>query len=201
MNAPADRSNNGENGFTLVEVMVAAILTAIFFASLFELNAMCLRLLDSSKESLAGLQSVNDRIETLRNRSFYDLTQTACPSCTATPCPVPCVHDLLATAPNPGPIGQRFTEVVTISKYSLANPSPSSSQVTEFTRAPDGTVTTNSLTTENATCAGVDPTTCNGGSGPWEMAKVDLKVSWTTTVGNRARTEQTSCIVANGSKK
>src|SRR5438105_13944878 len=134
MNAPADRTNNGENGFTLVEVMVAAILTAIFFASLFEVNAMCLRLLDSSKESLAGLQSVNDRIETLRNRSFYDLTRTGCGACTpvapATSCvTVPCVQDLLVTAPNPAPIAQRFTEVVTISKSSLANPSPSFSQV------------------------------------------------------------------------
>src|SRR5207244_4701276 len=106
-----NRSSNAEEGFTLVEVLVAAILTAIFFASLFELNGMCLRLLDSSKESLAALQSVNDRIETLRNRSFDDLTRTACPSCTASPCPVPCVHDALATAPNPAPIGQRFTEV------------------------------------------------------------------------------------------
>src|SRR5436190_8578893 len=190
MNIQVNRSNNREGGFTLIEVMVAAILTAIFFASLFELNGMCLRLLDSSKESLAALQSVNDRIETLRNRSFDDLTRTACPSCTASPCPVPCVHAYLAAAPNPAPIGQRFTEVVTISKYSLANPTPSASQVTQFTRAPDGTVTANSLTTEDATCfaGGV---TCT----QWEMAKVDVQISWTTTVGNRARTEQTSCIV------
>ena len=185
-------------GFTLVEVMVAAILTAIFFASLFELNAMCLRFLDSSKESFAGLQSVNDRIETLRNRSFYDLTRTDCNPCpTCSPPPIACVQNLLGTAPNPAPIAQRFTEVVTISKYSLANPSPSSSQVTQFTRAPDGTVTADSLTTEDATCSpGSDPSCVQ-----WEMAKVDVQVSWTTTVGNRARTEQTSCIVANGSKK
>src|SRR5436309_12709581 len=141
MKTPANQSHDSDEGFTLVEVMVAAILTAIFFASLFELNAMCLRFLDSSKESFAGLQSVNDRIETLRNRSFYDLTHTACPTCTASPCPVPCVQQLLATAPNPAPIGQRFTEVVRISKYSLANPSPPASGVTQFTRAPDGTVT------------------------------------------------------------
>ena len=39
-------------GFTLVEVMVASTLVALFFASLFELNAMCLRSIDSGKESL-----------------------------------------------------------------------------------------------------------------------------------------------------
>ena len=194
MKTPANRSMEG---FTLVEVTVAAILTAIFFASLFELNAMCLRLLDSSKESLAGLQSVHDRIETLRNRSFYDLTRTDCNPCpTCSPAPVPCVQNLLGTAPNPAPIAQRFTEVITISKYSLANPSPSPSGVTQFTRAPDGTVTPNSLTTEDATCS-----TGIVGCTQWEMAKVDVQISWTTTVGNRTRTEQTSCIVANGSKK
>ena len=197
MKIQVNQANIREGGFTLIEVMVAAILTAIFFASLFELNGMCLRLLDSSKESLAGLQSVNDRIETLRNRSFYDLTRTDCNPCpTCSPAPLPCVQNLLATAPNPAPIGQRFTEIVTISKYSLTNPSPSASQVTQFTRAPDGTVTANSLTTEDATCfAG------SVGCTQWEMAKVDVQISWTTTVGSRARTEQTSCIVANGSKK
>src|SRR5436190_14098755 len=122
MNAPADRSNSGEDGFTLVEAMVAAILVAIFFASLFELNAMCLRFIDSSKESLAALQSVQDRTEALRNRAFYDLTRTDCSACTpvapATTCvTIPCVHDLMATAANPAPIAQRFTDVVTISNY------------------------------------------------------------------------------------
>jgi len=194
MKTPANRSMEG---FTLVEVMVAAILTAIFFASLFELNAMCLRFLDSSKESFAGLQSVNDRIETLRNRSFYDLTRTDCNPCpTCSPPPIACVQNLLGTAPNPAPIAQRFTEVVTISKYSLANPSPSSSQVTQVTRASEGTLTPNSLTPEDATCS-----TGAVGCTQWELEKVDVQVSWTTTVGNRARTEQTSCIVANGSKK
>ena len=197
----ATRSKDGEDGFTLIEVMVAAILAAIFFASLFELNAMCLRFIDSSKESLAALQSVQDRAEALRNLAFYDLTRTGCSACVpvspATTCvTIPCVHDLMATAPNPAPISQRFTEVVTISKYSLANPSPPASGVTQFTRAPDGTVTTNSLTTEDATCS-----TGAAGCTQWGLAKVDVQVSWTTTLGGRARTEQTSCIVSNGTKK
>jgi len=31
--------------------------------------------------------------------------------------------------------------------------------------------------------------------------KVDVAVSWTMTLGGRTRTEQTSCIVSNGTKK
>jgi len=185
MNAPADRSNNGENGFTLIEALVAAVLVSIFFASLFELNGMCLRFIDSSKESLAALQSVQDRAEALRNRTFNDLTRTDCSACVPVPpalscVTIPCVHDLLATTANPAPIAQRFTEVVTISNYPTT-----ANGTTQFTRSPDGTVTTNSVRT--------DPTT--------DLAKVDVLVSWTTTTGSRARTEQTSCIVANGSKK
>ena len=119
MNTHATRSKDGEDGFALVEVMIAAILAAIFFASRFELNAMCLRYIDSSKESLAALQSVQDRAEALRNRAFIDLTRTYCSPCMpvspATTCvTIPCVHDLMAAAANPAPIAQRFTEVVTI---------------------------------------------------------------------------------------
>ena len=60
----------GRGGFTLVEVMMAAILAVIFFASIFEINAMCLRSIGSAKESLAAIQSVQDRTERLRNLAF-----------------------------------------------------------------------------------------------------------------------------------
>lgn len=176
-----------DDGFTLVEVMVAAILTAIFFASLFELNAMCLRFIDSSKESLAALQSVHDRAEALRNRSFYDLTRTTCDPCVDVPpapppacVTIPCVRALMATAANPAPIAQRFTEIVTISNYPAT-----ANGVSQYTRSPNGTVTTNSERT--------DPVS--------SMVKVDVSVSWRTTVGGRDRTEQTTCIVSDGTKK
>src|SRR5438045_8274509 len=108
MKTAANRLKNGEDGFTLVEAMVAAILVAICFASLFELNAMCLRFIDSSKESLAALQSVQDRTEALRNCAFFDLTKTDCSVCTpvapATTCvTLPCVRSLMSTAANPAP--------------------------------------------------------------------------------------------------
>jgi hypothetical protein len=157
----------GEDGTTLVEVVVAAALVAVFFASIFELNAMCLRLIDVSKESLAALQSVQDRSETLRNLSFSDLTNTAV------------VQNLMATAANPAPFSQKATEVVKISKY------PTPNGVTQFTRSSNGTVVNNSVATD----LGI------------ELLKVDVAVSWRMTLGGRARTEQTSCIVSNGTKK
>jgi Tfp pilus assembly protein PilV len=155
------------SGTTLVEALVAVLLVAIFFASIFELNAVCLRCIDASKESLAAVQSVQDRSEVLRNLAFSDLTSTSF------------VQNLMNTAANPAPFSQKATEVVTISKY------PTPSGVTQFTRAPDGTVTTNSTATDLGT----------------GLVKVDVQVSWTMAVGGRSRIEQTSSIISNGSKK
>lgn len=169
MNTKLNRSlaQGAEQGTTLVEVMVTAVLVAVFFASIFELNAMCLRFIDASKESLAALQSVQDRSETLRNLSFSDLTNTAV------------VQNLMATAANPAPFSQKATEVVKISKY------PTPNGVTQFTRSSNGTVVNDSVAGDLGT----------------QLVKVDVAVSWTMTLGGRARTEQTSGIISNGTKK
>ncbi len=188
---------SGEYGFTLVEVMVAAVLVTIFFASIFELNAMCLRYIDASKESLAALQSVQDRSETLRNRAFSDLTRTTCEPCVpvapATTCvTTPCVYNLMATSANPAPFSQKATEEVTITNYYPPTTSPTpvptpvpANETTRFTRFPNGSVAANSLRTVPVT----------------DLVKVGVKVTWNMTLGGRIRTEQTSFIVSNGTKK
>ena len=153
MNTKLNRSpaQGTEQGTTLVEVMVTAVLVAVFFASIF----------------LAALQSVQDRSETLRNLSFSDLTNTAV------------VQNLMATAANPAPFSQKATEVVKISKY------PTPNGVTQFTRSSNGTVVNDSVAGDLGT----------------QLVKVDVAVSWTMTLGGRARTEQTSGIISNGTKK
>lgn len=161
-----------EAGFTLVEVMVAAVLVAIFFASIFELNAVCLRYIDTSKEALAAVQSVQDRSETLRNLAFSDLTTASF------------VQNLMNTAANPAPFSQKATEEVTISNYHPpALPGPT--EKTQFTRSPNGSIAPNSVRTAPVT----------------NLVKVDVKVTWNMTLGGRPRTEQTSSIVSNGTKK
>jgi prepilin-type N-terminal cleavage/methylation domain-containing protein len=177
------------SGFTLVEVMVSATLVAVFLASVFQINAMCLRLMDSAKESLAAVQSVQDRTEALRNLAFSDLTRTSCAPCVPVPPSItcqntPCVHDLLATPANASPFAQKATEVVTISNYHPPT-APTADEVTQFTRSPNGSVTTNSLRTAPAI----------------DLVKVDVSVSWNMAVGQRPRTEQTSTIISNGTKK
>jgi hypothetical protein len=165
------RVTNAAN--TLPEVLIAVVLVATFFASIFELNAVCLRCIDASKESLAAVQMVQDRSEVLRNLAFSDLT-------TPQPDGTWYVQNLMNKGPaNPAPFSQKATEVVTISKY------PTPNGVTQFTRAPNGTVTANSIATDLGT----------------GLVKVDVQVSWIMTVGGRSRIEQTSSIISNGSKK
>jgi Tfp pilus assembly protein PilV len=154
-------------GTTLAETLVGFLLLATFFASVFELNAVCLRYIDATKESVAALQHVQDRAEMLRNLSFADLTSTSS------------VQTLMAAAPNAAPFAQKAVETVTISAF------PTPHGATQFTRTAAGTVTTDSVATDL-------------GKG---LVKVDVQVAWTMTLGGRLRTEQTTNILSNGSKK
>jgi Tfp pilus assembly protein PilV len=154
-------------GTTLPEALVGMVLLATFFASVFELNAVCLRYINATKESVAALQSVQDRAEMLRNLAFTDLTKTEA------------VQALMANPPNAAPFGAKATETVKISAY------PTPNGVTQFTRSSSGVVTTNSIATDLGK----------------ELVKVEVNVAWTMTLGGRARTEQTTNILSNGSKK
>ena len=122
-----------ETAMTLPEVLVAILLMAVFCGSVFELNAVCLRYIDSSKEAVAALQSVHDRAEVLRNLSFSDLTNTAT------------VQSILTSAANSSEFCKKATETVTIAAYPTAN------GTTRFTRTPNGTVTLNSTATSLGT--------------------------------------------------
>jgi hypothetical protein len=117
------RAANAAN--TLPEVLVALLLVGLFFASIFELNAVCLRYIEASKEAVAGIAAVQDRTEVLRSLAFADLTNSTY------------VHNLLATPANSSDLASRATEVVKLQAY------PTADGVTQFTRN-NGSVTTNS---------------------------------------------------------
>ena len=151
---------------TFPEVLVAILLLAIFCTSVFELNAVCLRYIDASKESIAALQSVHDRCEVLRNLAFTDLTTKSY------------VQSLLATPANDSDFCKKATEVVKFSAYPTAN------GVTQFTRTPGGIVTNDLTATDLGT----------------SLVQVAVSTSW-NMLGGRARSEQTSTIISNGTKK
>lgn len=161
------RNYKPEDATTFPEVLISVLLLAIFCISIFELNGVCLRYIDATKESVAALESVHDRSEVLRNLAFTDLTKASY------------LETLLATAPNGSDFCKKATEVVMLRAYPVAN------GVTQFTRTAAGTVTTNSIATDLGT----------------SLVQVDVLTTWNMTLGGRARSEQTSTIISNGSKK
>lgn len=156
-----------ESGLTFVEIMLAVLLVAAFFGSIFELNAVCLRYVDATKESMAALQSVHDRCEKLRNLAFSDLTSASY------------LQTLMAAAANSSDFCKNSTENVTLRAFPTAN------GVTQLTRTAQGSVT-------------VDSTATDLGS---SLVQVDVSTTWNMTLGGRARSEQTSTIISNGTKK
>src|SRR3954447_13419089 len=116
----ATKPQTSQSGMTFVEVMLAVLLVATFFASIFELNAVCLRYVDATKESIAALQSVHDRCEKLRNVAFSDLTSTSY------------LQNLMATAANNSDFCGKATETVKLRAFPTAN------GVTQLTRTPGG---------------------------------------------------------------
>jgi hypothetical protein len=154
-------------GTTFPEILVAILLFAGFSGSIFELNAVCLRYIDASKESVAALESVHDRCEVLRNLAFTDLTNTAY------------LQNLLATPANGSDFCKKATEVVTLRAYPTAN------GITQFTRTPDGVVTSGSIATDLGST----------------LVQADVSTSWTMTLGARTRSEKTTTIISNGTKK
>src|SRR5437763_16260330 len=71
------RSRKPLAGVTLVETMIAVALVAVFFVSIFEVNGLCLRYIKSSKNNVAALQGLQDRLEQLRNMTFANLTSAS----------------------------------------------------------------------------------------------------------------------------
>jgi len=116
-----------QSGTTFSEVLMAVILLAFFFTSIFELNAICLRYIDASKESVAAMQLVQDRSEVLRNLAFRDLTSSSY------------LQTLMASPANGSDFARNVTEIVKVSQYPTAN------GITQLTRNGAGTVTTDSL--------------------------------------------------------
>jgi Tfp pilus assembly protein PilV len=178
-------SAHSKSATTLVETMIAVILVAAFFAAIFEVNGMCLRYIDASKESVAALQGIQDRIELTRSLLFTQLTDaTKLQSRMVNPgSGQPC------TKPDGTPSGdcsefiQKVTEVVTLSAY----PTPNASS-TQITRGP-GASTTPTINSTDADLAKA------------KLVKVNVRYTWNMTLGGRAASEESETIISAGSKK
>lgn len=165
-------------GTSLVELMISALLVATFFASIFEVNAVCLRLVNGSKENVAAIQGVQDRLETLRNLSYTDLTNAAY------------LRDTILPAPsNVSEFGKKVVEEVTVVSYDTDNPAGGTvGSGIKLTRAAGASVTPTLVTSDAAV-----PTS--------KAVLVTVKYTWNMALSGRSRTEETSSIISAGVKK
>jgi Tfp pilus assembly protein PilV len=175
-------SKHPQSGTTMVETMVAVALVATFFATIFELNAVCLRYIDASKESVAALQGVQDRLETLRNLAFT-------PNAAGTDLANATYLQTLMTTPANGSdfAKTKPTEVVTIKAYNTATKSTSGTGI-QITR-PAGPNVTPSIDSNSLVFAN-----------PPAVVLVNVKYQW-SMLGGRPGIEQTETIIASGTKK
>jgi Tfp pilus assembly protein PilV len=89
------------------------------------------------------------------------------------------LQSLMAKAANTSDFCNKATETVTVRAYPTANGQ------TQITRSPSGTVTVKSTATSLGST----------------LVQVDVATSWNLSLGDRARSETTSTIISNGSKK
>jgi uncharacterized protein (TIGR02598 family) len=65
------------SGFTLIEAMVAAAISAIFLSSLFAMNLGSMEAIRSAKESTAASQALQQRMESMRIANWHEVTDAA----------------------------------------------------------------------------------------------------------------------------
>lgn len=163
---------NPERGDTLPELMISVVLIVGFFAAIFEVNAACLRYISATKENVAAIQGVQDRLETLRSMAFSDLTSASKVTTTL-------------TAPSNGAdFTLRVTETVTLTNY------PSGSPTVTFARAPGASVAPSAVWSGGSAF----PATST-------MLKANVRYTWAMALGERQRSEETETIISTGVKR
>jgi hypothetical protein len=193
------RPTHLQAGTTLVETLVAATLVGAFFVTIFEVNAVCLRYIEASKECVAAVQGVQDRVEGLRNLAFSDLISPGyMMSAQPTPSPSGPRPISLVYPSNSSDLASQVEEVVTVSGYPSGTPFPGSTPTITYTRpspTPGAPRPPGAL---------VYPTAAPATSPDFSsmtMVKVKVKYTWTATLGGRQQSEETETLIAAGTKK
>lgn len=191
-----------ESGTTLPELMVTSLLLAVFFAGIFEVSAVCLRYVSSSKENIAAIESVHDRLEQLRNVEFANLVDPAflavVPAVPApSPMPSPPQRRNLTTPANESELASHAVEEVTISRF---DGTTATTPRVKFTRVAGAKINSKQKFSDT----NITPTVVWTGGTTLAAAtavQIDVKYTWTATLGRRSRSESASAIVSAGMKK
>ncbi|MEY2484489.1 MAG: hypothetical protein QOG67_3567 [Verrucomicrobiota bacterium] len=67
-------TNSRRSGFTLVEAMIAAAISALFLGSLFAINVSSMQTIKMARESAAASQVLQQRVESMRIANWHQIT-------------------------------------------------------------------------------------------------------------------------------
>lgn len=186
------------SGFTLGEVCVSLVLTALLCGAVFATNSRLLSALKNQKETTAVSMMLQERMEQFRTTSYSNVADkdyvknnilTFNPAASPSPSPTPPQGGKYATYSEP-PLGS-LKETVTVSGYVAAvapSPAPSplpSQDFNQWTRdvsgdgAPHEQHHNDTLATQ------------------YDLLKVDIQVSWTSSNG-RTRNRELSAVFGKG---
>lgn len=170
------RARLARAGSTLVETLVALVISVVFLSSVYASNSRVWALVKSSLESNSGNRTVNGRAEQLRASTWDQVTN-----------PTYLRDTVFAVAPDAG--GDIAGLLETIDVIAYLPPTPSTPP------QPNPAVATASVTRSNAT--GTATIAAPGGAMTSETSvRVNLTATWTST--GRLRTRQVSMMFAPG---
>jgi len=174
-----------QKGFTLAEVAVAAAVVVLFGLASFATNERLLVALKTQRETTAATMMLQERMEAVRSLMYSGVATNTTSGSTNPPSSA---ADIVATTTtSEAPLGS-MTETITVSGYQLA---------------PGGTSTTHSnVWQRNAAHPTGNMTDTVGAfdlAGNYDLIKVDIQVSWTST-GGRTRNRELSTICGKGNR-
>jgi len=169
------RNRSMQSGATLVEALIASVIVVLFLAEMYYANSRGLAMLKFSRENTVVSNTIQTRVEQIRNSTYTQITDPAYISGT---------NSLGAAIPSQIPLRQ-FTETIDVNSYPLPSGYPGAldASTIEVKRNSDGTVT--------VTGSG------NGTLSSQTALQIDFKSTWTADSNGVPRQRQCSIIVSS----
>src|SRR4051812_23604383 len=154
-------------GATIIEAVIAGALIALFLGGVFQMNARNIQLLKTGKESFAATVVLEERLEQVRCGKWTDITSAAY------------LQTILANPPSSGAQLSNLSEQITVSAYPAAAPPAAANSVTRSSAGAGAVVPSNAALPKE------------------DLVRVDLRVTWSGTPGQRTRVREISTLIAD----
>ena len=181
----AFRQNSKHQAFTLAEVLIAVAVVALFGMASFATNERLLVALRTQRESAAATMMLQERMEGFRSLTYTGVATNGATGMT----PPSTAADIVATATTSESSLGNLTETVTITPYQV-NAQGASTTTHSNVWQRNSTYPTGNMTDT----VGAFDLVSN-----YDLLKVDIQVSWTSSNG-RTRNRELSAIFGKGNR-